>query len=54
MLGIESPRKPIKGQFAKDLREALLRARSGNLNPSEQESVHRSKQVLRKHHAVWK
>ena len=31
MLGIESPRKPITGQFAKELREALVRARTGNL-----------------------
>lgn len=35
MLGIESPRKPITGQFAKELREALVRARTGNLNQSE-------------------
>ena len=28
MLGIESPRKPITGQFAKELREALVRART--------------------------
>ena len=31
MLGIESPRKPISGKFAKELREALVRARTGNL-----------------------
>ena len=54
MLGIESPRKPITGQFAKELREALMRARSGNLNQSEKESVRRSEKVLRKYNAVWK
>ena len=31
VLGIESPRKPISGKFAKELREALVRARTGNL-----------------------
>ena len=45
MLGIESPRKPITGQFAKELREALVRARTGNLNQSEKESVLRSEKV---------
>lgn len=54
MLGIESPRKPITGQFAKELREALARARTGSLNQSEKESVLRSEKVLRKYHAVWK
>lgn len=54
MLGIESPRKPITGKFAKNLREALVRARTGNLNQSEKESVLRSEKVLRKYNAVWK
>ena len=54
MLGIESPRKPITGHFAKELREALMRARSGNLNQSEMDSVHRSERVSRKYNAVWK
>jgi hypothetical protein len=54
MLGIESPRKPITGQFAKELREALVRARTGNLNQSEKESVLRSEKVSRKYNAVWK
>lgn len=54
MLGIESSRKPISGRFAKELREALMRARTGKLNPSEKESVHRSARVSEKYHAVWK
>ena len=54
MLGIESPRKPITGQFAKELREALVRARTGNLNQSEKESVLRSEKVSRRYNAVWK
>ena len=54
MLGIESPRKPISGQFAKELREALVRARTGNLNQSEKESIRRSERISRKYNAVWK
>ena len=54
MLGIESPREPIIGQFAKELREALIRARTGNLNQSEKESVLRSKSVSKKYNAVWR
>ena len=54
MLGIESPRKPIIGQFAKELREALLRARTGNLNQSDKKSVLHSAKVFKKYNAVWK
>lgn len=54
MLGIESPRKPISGKFAKELREALVRARTGNLNQSEKESIRRSERISRKYNAVWK
>ena len=54
MLGIESPRKPITGQFAKDIREALVRARTGNLNQSEKESIRRSQRASKKYNAVWK
>ena len=54
MLGIESPRKPITGQFAKELREALVRARTGNLNQSEKNSILRSGKDCIKYNAVWK
>jgi len=54
MLGIESPRKPISGKFAKELREALIRARTGNLNQSEKESIRRSEKISRKYNAIWK
>ena len=54
MLGIESPRKPISGKFAKEFREALIRARTGNLNQSEIESIRRSEKISRKYNAIWK
>ena len=54
MLGKEFPHKPVAGQFAKELREALVRARTGNLNQSEIASVRRSEKVLSKYNAVWK
>lgn len=54
MLGKEFPHKPVTGQFAKELREALVRARTGNLNQSEIASVRRSEKVLSKYNAVWK
>ena len=54
MLGLESPHKPITGQFAKDIREALVRARTGNLNQSEKESIRRSEKISRKYNAIWK
>lgn len=54
MLGFDSPRTPIKGEFAKEIREALVRARTGKLNQSEKNSVARSEKVLKKFNAVWK
>ena len=54
MLGLETPHKPLKGRFAKEFREALVRARTGNLNQSEKASVRRSEKVLSKYNAVWK
>ena len=54
MLGKEFPHKPVTGQFAKELREALVRARTGNLNQSEIASVRRSEKMLSKYNAVWK
>ena len=54
MLGIESTHKPLKGQFAKELREALHRARTGNLNQEEIEGVLRSEKASKKYNAIWK
>ena len=54
MLGIESTHKPLKGQFAKELREALHRARTGNLNQEEKEGVLRSEKASKKYNAIWK
>lgn len=54
MLGIESPRKPIAGQFAKELREALVRSRTGNLNQKEKDGIHRTQKLSENYHAIWK
>ena len=54
MLGIESTHKPLKGQFAKELREALHRARTGNLNQEEKEGVIRSEKASKRYNAIWK
>ena len=54
MLGIESSKKPIAGAFAKELREALNRSRTGNLNKVEKESILRTERLSKKYNAVWK
>lgn len=54
MLGIESTRKPLTGQFAKELREALHRARTENLNQREKEGIIRSEKASKKYNAIWK
>ena len=54
MLGIKSTHKPLKGQFAKELREALYRARTGNLNQEEKEGVLRSEKASKRYNTIWK
>lgn len=39
MLGVASPREPITGRFAHDLRETLARKQYGNLNKEDKERI---------------
>lgn len=38
MLGVNSPRELVSGNFAKEIREALRRAMTGQLTESEKEA----------------
>lgn len=53
MLGFLSTRTPVKGKFVKEVRDALERALSGNLNEEEKENVSKDRVVRQRYHVVW-
>ena len=53
MLGINSPREPITPEFSKEIRAALWRATTGNLNEEEKAACRRSREVRKKWKVVW-
>ena len=53
MLGINSPREPITPEFSKEIRAALWRATTGNLNAEEKAACRRSREVRKKWKVVW-
>lgn len=53
MLGVYSPREPITPEFSKQIREALRRAITGNLNEKEKEARWRLKESENYWTAVW-
>ena len=53
MLGINSPRQPITPKFSKEIRAALWRSMTGNLNTEEIEARKRGREALKKWQVVW-
>ena len=54
MLGIDSPRKPVRGFFVKVVRDSLQRSQTGNLTASELKARQSLKEASRKWKMVWK
>lgn len=54
MLGIFSSREPVKGQFAKDVKDALIRSKKGELTMIEKEHIKKVEELKKKFHIVWK
>ena len=50
MLGVNSPREPITPDFSREIRAALWRATTGNLNPEEKAARRRCREAAKK----WK
>lgn len=48
MLGVNSPREPITPEFSREIREALRRAVTGQLNEKEKERLRRWKELEKK------
>ena len=53
MLGVNSPREPITPEFSREIREALRRAITGNLNEKKKEARRRLKDSEKYWTAVW-
>ena len=53
MLGIKTRRAPVGGDIAKNIRDAVARVATGQLNECEKASVERSKTILSQYHATW-
>lgn len=54
MLGIDSKELPVvEGQYATEMREALWRNRSGNLNAFDKQTEEYSQKVKSKYAVVW-
>ncbi len=53
MLGVYSPREPITPEFSREIREALRRAMTGNLNEKEKAARRRLKESEKYWTAVW-
>ena len=54
MLGVNSPREPITPEFSREIRDALLRAITGNLTPEEKDAIRRGREARKKVKIVWK
>ena len=54
MLGIYSPREPITPEFSREIRAALWRSMTGNLNDREKEALRKEREAARKVKMVWK
>ena len=54
MLGFDTPHEPIKGEFAKEIRDTMRRMSTGKLNDADRIRIQRSRKVLEKFDAVWK
>ena len=54
MWGFEKQKMPIKGYFAKEIRETIFRLNTGKLNKTDKSEIVRTKKVLKRFAAKWK
>ena len=54
MLGVYSPREPITPEFSREIREALRRSMTGNLNDKEKEARRKERELSKNIRIVWK
>lgn len=53
MLGFRTVREPIRGDIARNIRSAVRRMSTGNLNNEEKAMARRSKEMSSKYEVHW-
>lgn len=53
MLGIDNKRPPIQEPFASQIRDAVRRITTGQLNENDKLVMKESEEIRRAYHAVW-
>ena len=53
MLGVNSPRERITPEFSREIRAALWRAKTGNLNEKEKEVLRKERELRKKFKCIW-
>ena len=53
MLGIDNKRPPIQEPFASQIRDAVRRVSTGQLNENDKRVIEDSEEIRRAYHAVW-
>lgn len=54
MLGINVKREPVKGKFAKEIKERMRRIVSGELSESDREEIRKHKEAMKEVIVTWK
>lgn len=54
MLGINVKREPVKGKFAREIRERMRRILSEELNEDDKKEIRKHKQVMKNVTIIWK
>lgn len=54
MLGIDSKRSPITGQFAASIQDAVRRVSMNELNEADRRIIRESEERRKSYHAIWK
>ena len=54
MLGVNIKREPVKGKFAREIRERMRRILYEELNENDKKEIHKHKQVMKNVTVIWK
>ena len=53
MLGVSVKREPVRGKFAREIRERMRRILSEELNESDRKEIRKHKQIMKDITVVW-
>ncbi len=54
MLGVNVKREPVRGKFAREIRERMRRILSEELNENDKKEIRKHKQIMKGITVVWK